>query len=151
MSDKKTLHTPQREVPQNTKSTVVRLFSQLRGQRARLTVVGLSIVIYVILSIWNPLYSAVVIDHLWQSIQTAWNTGTAFVITWDNLGKELFRLTIQYLFTWVFYYLQSYLMASVAETLVLSLRTQVLLQRTPHPDFPGVHGHLRGNHQGGSL
>ena len=40
MSDKKTLHTPQREVPQNTKSTVVRLFSQLRGQRARLTVVG---------------------------------------------------------------------------------------------------------------
>ena len=34
MSDKKTLHTPQREVPQNTKSTVVRLFSQLRGQRA---------------------------------------------------------------------------------------------------------------------
>ena len=125
MSDKKTLHTPQREVPQNTKSTVVRLFSQLRGQRARLTVVGLSMVIYVILSIWNPLYSAVVIDHLWQSIQTAWNTGTAFVITWDNLGKELFRLTIQYLFTWVFYYLQSYLMASVAETLVLSLRTQV--------------------------
>ena len=68
MSDKKTLHTPQREVPQNTKSTVVRLFSQLRGQRARLTVVGLSIVIYVILSIWNPLYSAVVIAPRWRSI-----------------------------------------------------------------------------------
>ncbi len=62
----------------------------------------------------ESLYSAVVIDHLWQSIQTAWNTGTAFVITWDNLGKELFRLTIQYLFTWLFYYLQSYLMANVA-------------------------------------
>ena len=76
MSDKKTLHTPQREVPQNTKSTVVRLFSQLRSQRARLTVVGLSIVIYVILSIWNPLYSAVVIDHLWQSVQAAWQAGT---------------------------------------------------------------------------
>ena len=34
--------------------TVVRLFSQLKGQRVRLTVVLLSIIIYVGLSIWNP-------------------------------------------------------------------------------------------------
>ena len=60
------------ETPRNTKSTVVRLFSQLHGQRVRLTVVAVSIVIYVILSIWNPMYSAIVIDHLWQNIKASW-------------------------------------------------------------------------------
>ena len=54
--------------------TVVRLFSQLKGQRVRLTIVLLSI-------IWNPMFSAQVIDHLWQSIQAAWKDGTPFAIS----------------------------------------------------------------------
>ena len=53
-------------------STVVRLFSQIKGQRIRLAVVAVSIVLYVGLSIYTPMYSALVIDHLWQSIQAAW-------------------------------------------------------------------------------
>ena len=112
--------------------TVVRLFGQLQGQRLRLTVVAVSIVIYVALSIWNPMYSAIVIDHLWQSIQAAWRDGTPFSVT-GTMGRELIQLTLQYLFTWLFYYLQSYLMASVAESLVLSLRSQVArkLNRLP--------------------
>lgn len=111
----------------NTKkqNTVIRLFSNLREQRVRLTVVAVSIIIYVALSIWNPMYSAIVIDHLWNSIQSSWQNGTAFTITWDNMGRELVQLSVQYLFTWLFYYLQSYLMANVAESLVLNLRKQV--------------------------
>ena len=112
------------ETPRNTKSTVVRLFSQLHGQRVRLTVVAVSIVIYVILSIWNPMYSAIVIDHLWQNIKASWQAGTPFSVT-ATMGRELIQLTIQYLFTWLFYYLQSYLMANVAESLVLELRSQI--------------------------
>ena len=114
-------------------STVVRLFSQLKGQRVRLTVVLLSIIIYVGLSIWNPMFSAQVIDHLWQSIQAAWKDGTPFAISWTNMGPELLQLTIQYFFTWIFYYLQSYLMAAVAESLNLELRTQIArkLNRLP--------------------
>ena len=120
------------ETPRNTKSTVVRLFSQLHGQRVRLTVVAVSIVIYVILSIWNPMYSAIVIDHLWQNIKASWQAGTPFSVT-ATMGRELIQLTIQYLFTWLFYYLQSYLMANVAENLVLSLRSQIArkLHRLP--------------------
>ena len=109
----------------NRKSVVIRLFSQIKGQRFRLTVVALSIIIYIALSIWNPMYSAVVIDHLWQSIQSAWNNGTAFSITWQNMGRELTQLSVQYFFTWIFYYLQSYLMANVAESLNLELRNQI--------------------------
>ena len=44
--------------------TVVRLARQMKGQQLRLTVVAVSIVVYVALSIWNPMYSAIVIDHL---------------------------------------------------------------------------------------
>ena len=114
-------------------NTVIRLFSHLHSQRIRLTVVAVSIIIYVGLSIWNPMYSAIVIDHLWQSVQASWKSGTAFAITWDNMGRELVQLTVQYFFTWIFYYLQSYLMANVAENLVLDLRKQVAAKRNRLP------------------
>ena len=105
--------------------TVVRLARQMKGQQLRLMVVAVSIVVYVALSIWNPMYSAIVIDHLWQSIQAAAQAGTPFAITWNNMDRELVQLTVQYFFTWIFYYLQSYLMASVAESLNLELRGQI--------------------------
>lgn len=110
---------------QNAWKTAARLAGRMHGQRVRLTVVGISIVIYVGLSIWNPLYSARVIDHLWTNIQAAWKEGTVFAITRNHMGRELVQLTIQYFFTWIFYYLQSYLMANVAETLVCTLRTEI--------------------------
>ena len=99
----------------------------------RLGIVGLSILIYIGLSIWNPMYSAIVIDHLWQSIQAAISQGIPFSITWENMGAELTQLSVQYFLTWIFYYLQSFLMASVAENLTLSLRKQVTekLNRLP--------------------
>ena len=114
-------------------STVRRLIGQFRGQRIRLTVIGIAIVFYVVLTVWMPMYSAIVIDHLWQSVRNGWESGIAFQITWDNMGRELMWLAIQYFFMWLFYFLQSYLMANVAETLVLNLRMQVAakLNRLP--------------------
>lgn len=110
---------------QNVWKTTARLAGRLHGQRVRLTVAGISIIIYVGLSIWNPVYSAKVIDQLWTNIQAAWKSGTPFSITWGHMGRELFQLTVQYFFTWIFYYLQSYLMANVAETLTCTLRTEI--------------------------
>ena len=113
--------------------TAKRLCRQLKEQRVRLGIVGISIIIYIGLSIWNPMYSAIVIDHLWQSIQAAISQGTPFSITWENMGAELTQLSVQYFLTWIFYYLQSFLMASVAENLTLSMRKQVAekLNRLP--------------------
>lgn len=113
--------------------TAKRLCRQMKGQRVRLGIVGISIIIYIGLSIWNPMYSAIVIDHLWQSIQAAISQGTPFSITWENMGAELTQLSVQYFLTWIFYYLQSFLMASVAEDLTLSLRQRVAkkLNRLP--------------------
>ena len=114
------------------RSTAVRLFGELSGQRTRLAIVAVSVVLYVALSIWNPMFSAIVIDHLWQSIQAAWQEGVPFSLS-VPLRRELLQITVQYRLAWLFYYLQSYLMASVAERLVLSLRSQVAgkLHRLP--------------------
>ena len=59
--------------------------------------------------------------------------GIPFSITWENMGAELTQLSVQYFLTWIFYYLQSFLMASVAENLTLSLRKHVAekLNRLP--------------------
>lgn len=126
MSKKKILSTKANyDIPHNTWKTLGRLLAQLRGQRARLTVVSISIVIYVALNIGNPMYSAKVIDRLWQSIQASRAQNIAFAIQWEPMGRELATLSLLYLLTWMFYYLQSILMSSVAEGLNLSLRRQI--------------------------
>ncbi len=114
-------------------NTILRLLRQLRGQRLRLGIIGISIIFYVLLTIWLPMYSAIFLDRLWQRIQACWKNGIAFQITWDALGRDLFLLALQYFFMWLFYFLQSYLMANVADTLVLDLRKQVAtkLHRLP--------------------
>lgn len=112
----------------NKQSTTLRLFRQFRGQRMRLTIICISIIFYVGLTIWTPMYSAIVIDHLWQSIKSGWDSNITFQITWDNMGQELMWLAVQYFFMWLFYFLQSYLMANVADTLVMDLRKQVAVK-----------------------
>ncbi len=112
----------------NKRSTAVRLFMQFQGQRVRLTIICISIIFYVGLTIWTPMYSALVIDHLWQSIKAGWDSNIPFRITWNNMGQELMWLAIQYFFMWLFYFMQSYLMANVADTLVMNLRKQVAVK-----------------------
>ena len=114
-------------------NTALRLFRQFHGQRIRLTVICISIIIYVGLEVWTPMYSAIVIDRLWHSIKSGWENGTVFRITWNNMGQELLQLAVQYFCMWLFYFLQSFLMANVADTLVMDLRKQVAakLNRLP--------------------
>lgn len=113
------------DVPQNTKDTVVRLWGFMKQQRIRLSIIGISIILYTTLSIYIPFKSANVIDSIWKSIQTAQSEGTAYSITWNIVGKNIFSLSVLYLFTWLFYYLQSFLMASVADTLTMKLREKI--------------------------
>lgn len=113
------------DVPHNTKKTVVRLASLLKPGRVRLCIIGAFIILYTILTIYTPFKSAQVIDTIWQSIQAVNEQGIPFTITWDGVGKSIFSLSVLYLFTWIFYYFQSYLMASVADNLTLTLRKKI--------------------------
>ena len=123
------------DAPKNAMATAGRLFGQLRNQRVRLAVVAASIILYTFFHIGAPMYSAVVVDAIWNAVQDAWQSGAPFAIGWGEggLGWPILILAILYVGEWAFYYLQCYLMASVAENLNLTLRRQISgkIQRLP--------------------
>lgn len=123
------------DAPKNAMATAGRLFGQLRNQRVRLAVVAASIILYTFFHIGAPMYSAVVVDAIWNAVQDAWQSGAPFAIGWGEggLGWPILILAILYVGEWAFYYLQCYLMASVAENLNLTLRRQIIgkIQRLP--------------------
>lgn len=127
------------EVPENTLKTALRLFGQLKNQRGRLIIVGICIVAYVALNVYSPYYSAGVIDLLLSTIREAVENGTSFSMPWETLGVQMLSLSIMYLLTSLFYYMQGYLMASVAERLILTLRKQIShkLNKLPLRFFDG--------------
>lgn len=127
------------EVPENTFRTAIRLFGQLKNQKIRLIFVGICILCYIVLNVYTPYYSAGVIDLLLNTIKNAVENGTKFSMPWDPLGQQMLLLCIMYIFTAIFYHLQGYLMASVAEELILTLRTQIShkLNKLPLKFFDG--------------
>ena len=138
MSDRKNIKFD-KEVPENAGKTALRLFSQLKNQRVRLIIVGICIVFYTVLNVFTPYYSAGVIDHLLTAIRNCVATGENFSIGNGQLGKEMLSLFIMYVMTAVFYHFQAYLMASVAERLILTLRKQISnkLNKLPLSFFDG--------------
>lgn len=113
------------ELPNNAAKTIRRLWISLNNQRARLAAVLASVILYTVLSIAAPAYSAHTVDVLWNNIVQALSAGTVFRITWANGGRELTALLLLYAAAAGFYMFQSLIMASFAETLTLRLRTEI--------------------------
>lgn len=138
MSNESTFHAD-KEVPKNAAKTAWRLFCQLKNQRIRLCLVAVCIILYTVLNVFTPYYSAGVIDHLFTTIKHCVTTGTKFSIDWNPLGMEMTILFTMYVLIGVFYFLQGFLMASVAENLILTLRKQISekLHKLPLRFFDG--------------
>ncbi len=119
--------------PNHMGRTLKRLWISVNDQHRRLAVVLICVVLYTLLSVLAPLYSAYIVDLLWNSIKQTAANGTIFRITWEYGGRDIFFLLLLYLLTALFYTLQSYLMASFAEKLSLRLRSDisVKLNRLP--------------------
>ena len=113
------------ETPDHAWKTVGRLWRSIGRQRKRLAVVLVSVIFYTLLSIAAPIYSAGVVDLLWDKVKEALQGGAVFRITWADGGSRIFFLLLIYLAAALFYALQSFLMASFAETLSLGLRTEI--------------------------
>ena len=113
------------EVPSDAGSTVKRLWKSMGRQRIRLIVVSISVVFYTILSVAAPVYSAKIVDMLFQEIRAAVSGGRVFRVTWDPVGREIMLLLLIYTVTGILYTFQSFLMASFAEKLSLELRTKI--------------------------
>ena len=119
------LESEEYDVPHNTKQTIYRLLQLAKDQYGRLAVIGASIILYAFLNIFTPFYSAGVINCLWETIKEAIAEGRGFSVPWEPLGVKLLMLSLLYVTAWIFYYLQAYLMASVAERLTLKMRVQL--------------------------
>ena len=123
--------------PDDAGKTLKRLWSSVSDQHRRLLIVLVSVIFYTFLSIAAPLYSADIVDLLWEKIKASLAEGATFSITWNDGGREIFGLLIIYLATGLFYLIQSFLMASFAEKLSLRLRSEIgeKLSRMPFAFF----------------
>ena len=111
--------------PDDAGKTLKRLWSSVSDQHRRLLIVLVSVIFYTLLSIVAPLYSADIVDLLWEKIKASLAEGATCSITWNDGGREIFGLLIIYLATGLFYLIQSFLMASFAEKLSLRLRSEI--------------------------
>ena len=105
--------------------TLRRFIRSMGRQRVRLVIVLLSVAAYTVFNILAPMYSASVVDLIWNRIKELREVGQAFSITWEEGGKQIFFLLLIYLAAGGFYTLQNFLMASFAERLSLQLRGEV--------------------------
>ena len=123
----------------DARSTLLRFFRSIGRQKVRLLIVLLSVACYTAFNITAPLYSARVVDLIWNRVQEMWNEGQSFHITWEYGGRQIFLLLLLYGTGALFYVLQNFLMASFAERLSLQLRSEVgeKLQRLPLSFFDG--------------
>ena len=113
------------EIPSDAGMTVKRLWRSMGRQRVRLVIVTVSVIFYTILSVAAPVYSAKIVDLLFQEIRAAVSGERTFRVTWDPVGREIMVLLLLYTVTGILYTFQSFLMASFAERLSLELRTKI--------------------------
>lgn len=109
----------------NAKHTMRRFLGTMMKQKIRLIVVLVSVIFYTLFTIIAPLYSAKVVDLIWNNIQQALSQEYAFRITWQAGGMQITILLLIYLASAGFYALQNFLMASFSEKLNLQLRKEI--------------------------
>lgn len=109
----------------NAKGTIKKLIKSMLKQKIRLFIVIISVILYTIFNIIAPLYSAKVIDIIWNNIKESLTLGKTFKITWEIGGLQIFTLLLIYIGSGLFYTLQNFVMASFAEKLNLHLREDI--------------------------
>lgn len=77
------------EVPDHALKTLKRLRHTAGKLRGRLIVVLFSVVAYTLLSILSPLYSAYIVDLIWDGVKQAVTLGTTFRVQWEHGGLEI--------------------------------------------------------------
>lgn len=113
------------DVPVNGLATALRLWGSAGRERWRLVVATVSAVFYVAASLAAPAYSAGLVDLLWSNIKAAEAAGETYVVSLGNGGAQILVFLGIWTLAWVFYTIQSLVMASFAERLNLGLRERI--------------------------
>ena len=121
------------ETAKDAKKTLRRFLRSVGKQKLRLAIVLFSVAFYSFVNIIAPLYSARVVDFIWERIKALRAVGESFSITWEDGGRQILILLLIYLLSGVFYILQNFLMSSFAERLSYQLRSEAAdkLNRLP--------------------
>ncbi len=121
------------ETAKDAKKTLRRFLHSVGKQKLRLAIVLFSVAFYSFVNIIAPLYSARVVDFIWERIKALRAVGESFSITWEDGGRQILILLLIYLLSGVFYILQNFLMSSFAERLSYQLRSEAAdkLNRLP--------------------
>lgn len=133
MDEQNMLNEQEYAMTKNAGKTIRRFLHSVGRQKIRLLIVLVSVLIYSALSILAPLYSARVVDLIWNRIKELRISGETFRITWEYGGSQIMILLLIYGSAAVFYCLQSFLMAGFAEKLNCQLRGEIAhkLQKLP--------------------
>lgn len=110
------------ETAKDAKKTMKRFLGSLGRQRVRLIIVILSVVVYSVLNILAPLYTAEAVDAIWNRIKELREISEAFSMTWEHGGKQVVLLLVTYAAAGAVYTMQSFLMADFAEKLNYQIR-----------------------------
>ena len=110
---------------QNTRGTAIRLLRKLMEQKGKLLIVFFSILIGSLFNILAPKVMGEATNQIVRGIQNALKNGQKFQVNLETMGAILLCLTGLYLLTSLFSYIQQNTMASVSQTLTLTLRREI--------------------------
>ncbi|MGO1042343.1 ABC transporter ATP-binding protein [Clostridioides difficile] len=110
------------EKAKDTKRTTKRLLKYMSKQKFNILTIFIAVLISSALTVLAPMIMGKAIDQLFNGIKTAVQTGTKFSVNFSTMGGIISVLLSLYLLSSVFIYIQQYIMAGVAQSLVLSMR-----------------------------
>ncbi len=113
------------ERAKNAKGTALRLFKKLMEQKGKLLVIVINIVVSSLFNILSPKVMGIAINDIYDGIKNALVNGQRFQVNLETMGAVLMGLLGLYLLSSLFSYIQQNTMASVSQTLTLTLRREI--------------------------
>lgn len=117
----------------DVKKTTSRLYKDLMGQKWKLALTLIGVVVSSLLGIFYPLLLAQAINLIADGIRTSLSTASVFTININSMGTIIFSLVAIFLVRAIFGYMQHYVLASVAQntTLIMRQRISAKLNKLP--------------------
>lgn len=110
---------------ENAKGTMFRLVKKLMLQKWKILIVLVSIIIGSVFNLLSPKLMGTAINQIFDGIKNAIANGETFQVNFETMGMVLLSLLGLYLLSSLFSYIQQNTMASVSQTLTLTLRKDI--------------------------
>ncbi len=142
MSDRNDVHEEQAsafdldfnvEKAKNSQKTTLRLVRYLSKQKWKLLLVIISVIASSLFEILSPKVLGIAINEIFEGVKNAAVNAAPFRVSFQTLGTVLLALLGLYLLQSVFSYIQQMTMATVSQTLTLSLRKEISEKLTRLP------------------